>query len=63
MVEETSQEKDWEVFRNKLLSAKVTHKGREGGGPRYAVYDFEYELAPGEGMRSVLRHQPGRLMY
>ena len=52
MVEESSQDPDWEVFRNKLLSAKVMHKGKEGSGPRYAVYDLEYELAAGEGKRS-----------
>lgn len=54
VVEETSQEPDWEVFRNKLLSAKALHKGKEGKGPRYAVYDFEYELSAGEGTRFVL---------
>ena len=53
VVEETSQEPEWDVFRNKLLSAKTVHKGKEGNGPRYAVYDFEYELAAGEGKRLV----------
>jgi cofilin len=53
VVEETSQEPEWDVFRNKLLSAKALHKGKEGKGPRYAVYDLEYELAAGEGKRFV----------
>ncbi|MCJ1363905.1 cofilin [Acarospora aff. strigata] len=54
VVEETSQEPEWDVFRNKLLSAKTVHKGKEGNGPRYAVYDFEYELAAGEGKRNKI---------
>jgi hypothetical protein len=29
-------------------------QGKEGKGPRYAVYDFSYELASGEGTRYVL---------
>lgn len=53
VVEETSEDPDWEVFRNKLLSAKTLNKGKEDVGPRYAVYDFEYELAAGEGKRFV----------
>jgi len=53
VVEETSQEPDWEVFREKLISAKAIHKGKEGSGPRYAVYDFDYELPGGEGKRFV----------
>ncbi|KAI9874950.1 MAG: cofilin [Pleopsidium flavum] len=52
VVEETSQDPDWEVFRKKLISAKAMHKGKEGSGPRYAVYDFNYELSGGEGKRS-----------
>ena len=52
MVEETSHEKDWEAFREKLLNAKSRDKrGNEGPGPRYAVYDFEYQLDSGEGLR------------
>ncbi len=53
VVEETSQDPDWEVFREKLLSAKTMNKGKEGKGPRYAVYDLEYEAAAGEGRRFV----------
>ena len=26
-------------------------QGKEGKGPRYAVYDFNYDLASGEGQR------------
>ncbi|KAI9825227.1 MAG: cofilin [Thelocarpon impressellum] len=55
VVEEESKEADWEVFRQKLLSAKTKNRrGDEGVGPRYAVYDFDYELAPGEGKRSKI---------
>ncbi len=54
IVEETSNEQDWEVFRKALLNAKTKNKqGKEGTGPRYAVYDFDYELAGGEGKRFV----------
>ena len=42
------------------MNAKSSHKGKEGKGPRYAVYDFEYELEAGEGKRYLshndLRH-------
>lgn len=55
VVEETSNEKDWEVFRKALLSAKTKDKrGNEGAGPRYAVYDFNYEAASGEGQRNKI---------
>ncbi|KAI9807603.1 MAG: cofilin [Sarcosagium campestre] len=55
IVEETSTEADWELFRQKLVNAKTKDRsGKEGPGPRYAVYDFEYELAPGEGKRSKI---------
>ena len=33
------------------MNAKAGHKGKEGKGPRYAVYDFQYELEGGEGTR------------
>ena len=36
------------------MNAKAGHKGREGKGPRYAVYDFQYELEGGEGTRYAL---------
>ena len=54
VVEDTSKESDWEAFRSKLLDAKSGHKGKEGKGPRYAVYDFEYELEGGEGKRNKI---------
>ena len=38
------------------MNAKAGHRGKEGKGPRYAVYDFEYELAEGEGKRCVMLH-------
>lgn len=51
MVEDFSSDKDWDTFREKLLNAKASHKGKEGRGPRYAVYDFQWELESGEGTR------------
>lgn len=51
VVEEKSDDGDWETFREKLVNAKANHRGKESKGPRYAVYDFEYELQPGEGKR------------
>ncbi len=53
VVEDKSTDGNWEAFQNKLLNAKASHKGKEGKGPRYAVYDFEYELPGGEGSRLV----------
>lgn len=53
VVEDASSDPDWETFQNKLLNAKSGHKGKEGKGPRYAVYDFQYELDGGEGTRFV----------
>ena len=35
------------------MNAKASYRGKEGKGPRYAVYDFEYELEGGEGKRYV----------
>lgn len=53
-VEETSDTADYEVFRQKLLNAKSKGKdGKEGPGPRYAVYDMEYEAPNGAGKRYV----------
>ncbi|KAI4243528.1 MAG: hypothetical protein LQ352_007007, partial [Teloschistes flavicans] len=49
VVEETSTDPDWETFQNKILNAKAGYKGKQGKGPRYAVYDFQYELEAGEG--------------
>jgi len=55
VVEEASENKDWDEFREKLVNAKSKNKmGKETKGPRYAVYDFEYELASGEGSRSKI---------
>lgn len=57
MVEEASENKDWDEFREKLVNAKSKNKmGKETKGPRYAVYDFEYDLASGEGSRSRLEY-------
>lgn len=55
MVEHSSSDGDWENFQQKLLNAKASHKGKECKGPRYAVYDFQYELEGGEGTRYVMR--------
>ncbi|PSS09175.1 hypothetical protein M430DRAFT_183722 [Amorphotheca resinae ATCC 22711] len=55
VVEEASEDGDWEHFREKLINSKSKNKmGKEGKGPRYAVYDFSYELASGEGTRSKI---------
>lgn len=64
IVEDASSDGDWEIFQGKLLNAKASHKGREGKGPRFAVYDFEYELGGGEGTRYstlgiCVKHQEG----
>ncbi|KAI1655843.1 hypothetical protein F4813DRAFT_366515 [Daldinia decipiens] len=55
IVEEASEDKDWETFREKLLNATTkTKSGAVSKGPRYAVYDFEYNLASGEGSRNKI---------
>ena len=55
VVEETSTEANYEVFRNKLTSAKSKdRKGNEGIGGRYAVYDVEYDAPGGEGKRNKI---------
>ncbi|KAI1637433.1 cofilin/tropomyosin-type actin-binding protein [Biscogniauxia mediterranea] len=55
VVEEASGDKDWEVFREKLVNATTKSRGGSvGKGPRYAVYDFEYNLASGEGSRNKI---------
>ena len=51
VVEDKSGDSDYETFRDKLINAKAAHRGKESKGPRYAVYDFEYELNEGEGKR------------
>ncbi|KAH8820578.1 hypothetical protein F5884DRAFT_764530 [Xylogone sp. PMI_703] len=55
VVEETSEDPNWEVFREKLINAQSKNKnGKLGKGPRYAVYDFHYDLASGEGQRNKI---------
>ena len=51
VVEETSTDPEWDKFQDKLKHAKSSHRGKEGAGPRYAVYDFQYEKEAGEGTR------------
>lgn len=55
VVEETSKDADYGVFRDKLLNAKSKdRRGKEGIGGRYAVFDVEYELESGEGTRNKI---------
>jgi len=55
VVEEASEDGDWEAFREKLVNATSKNKtGKVGKGPRYAVYDVQYSLASGEGVRSKI---------
>jgi len=55
VVEETSNEANFDVFRDKLLNAKSKdRRGKEGIGGRYAVYDVEYEAPGGEGTRTKI---------
>ncbi|KAL8700009.1 MAG: hypothetical protein Q9201_005674 [Fulgogasparrea decipioides] len=64
VVEDSSTDADWDSFRDKLKNAKAAYKGKEGAGPRYAVYDFEYDLGAGEGTRYVgTSLKRGRLGY
>lgn len=51
VVDEVGHDQDYEVFREKLTSAR-DDKGNVA--PRYAVYDVEYELGAGEGKRCVI---------
>lgn len=51
VVDEIGQDQDYEVFRNKLDSAR---DGQGRPAPRYAVYDVEYDLGGGEGKRCVI---------
>ncbi|KAK4863137.1 hypothetical protein LT330_010573 [Penicillium expansum] len=50
VIEESSFEQDYEVFRQKLVSA-VDAEGNPA--PRYAVYDVQYDLGS-EGKRSKI---------
>ncbi|TLS23716.1 uncharacterized protein PpBr36_06290 [Pyricularia pennisetigena] len=55
VVEEASGDSDYENFRKKLVEATVkSPSGAVGKGPRYAVYDFHYTLASGEGERNKI---------
>jgi hypothetical protein len=56
VVESTSEDgPEYDDFRNKLINATSKSKsGAVGKGPRYAVYDFEYQLASGEGTRNKI---------
>ncbi|KAF4582079.1 Cofilin [Ophiocordyceps camponoti-floridani] len=43
------------TFREKLINATCkTKSGTVCKGPRYAVYDFEYSLAAGDGVRNKI---------
>lgn len=54
VVEDKGTDPDWEKFQSKLMNARSGYKGKEGKGPRYAVYDVDYELEGGEGKRSKI---------
>jgi hypothetical protein len=56
VVDSTSEDgPSYDDFREKLINAKTKSKmGAVGKGPRYAVYDFEYQLASGEGTRNKI---------
>ncbi|RKU47352.1 cofilin [Coniochaeta pulveracea] len=55
VIDEASDDQDWENFREKLINATTKSKsGAVGKGPRYAVYDVEYQLASGEGVRNKI---------
>ncbi|KAL9049521.1 MAG: hypothetical protein Q9206_005482 [Seirophora lacunosa] len=54
VVEEASTDPEWENFQSKIMNAKASYKGKEGKGPRYAIYDFQYELDGGEGTRNKI---------
>ncbi|KAK3304408.1 uncharacterized protein B0T15DRAFT_512562 [Chaetomium strumarium] len=56
VVESTSEDApEYDDFRNKLINATSKSKtGATGKGPRYAVYDVEYQLASGEGTRNKI---------
>ncbi|KAH6955179.1 hypothetical protein DER45DRAFT_572263 [Fusarium avenaceum] len=55
VVEHASESKDYDEFREKLINAtSKSRSGAVGKGPRYAVYDFEYSLASGDGIRNKI---------
>lgn len=43
-----------------LVEMLTSYQGAVGKGPRYAVYDFEYQLKSGEGTRYVGAPRPTR---
>ncbi|TQS35493.1 hypothetical protein Golomagni_04086 [Golovinomyces magnicellulatus] len=54
-VDDVDDSDDWDVFREKLINAETKSKtGVMGKGPRYAIYDFNYELSSGEGLRNKI---------
>lgn len=58
VIEDKGTDPDWEKFQSKLLDAKSSYKNKVGKGPRYAVYDFDYELEGGEGKRYAAFNPP-----
>ncbi|KAG6096370.1 hypothetical protein E4U31_005479 [Claviceps sp. LM219 group G6] len=55
VIEDASTDGDWENFREKLINSTTKSKsGAVGKGCRYAVYDFEYNLASGDGVRNKI---------
>lgn len=55
VIEDSSSDGDWETFRQKLINAtSKTKSGAVCKGPRYAVYDVEYNLTSGEGSRNKI---------
>ncbi|KAL2265558.1 hypothetical protein VTJ83DRAFT_6658 [Remersonia thermophila] len=56
VVESTSEDgPEYDNFREKLLNAQSkTKTGALSKGPRYAVYDVQYDLASGEGTRNKI---------
>lgn len=56
VVESTSDDgAEYDDFRQKLVDAQSkTKSGAVCKGPRYAVYDVQYELAAGEGTRNKI---------
>ncbi|KAG5952022.1 cofilin [Claviceps sorghi] len=55
VIEDASTDSDWENFREKLINSTTKSKsGAVGKGCRYAVYDFEYNLASGDGVRNKI---------
>ncbi|KAI1007612.1 hypothetical protein K3495_g616 [Podosphaera aphanis] len=54
-VEEASEDPEWDTFREKLINAQTKSKtGELGKGPRFAVYDFQYNLQSGDGTRNKI---------